>query len=207
MANWPGTGIGSPSGIASVIVTVSASSRTDASTAPIVGVIVAETGSARIAGSVEVEELQPGRTQARPEHGGEASVELMAELGVGCALAAQTGGVDLDGAAVFHRRRVEFVHVRFGDPRDAQDLARSEAVDGDRAPSSAVEFDVDASLPDDPEVVGRCAGGDDALAFGEGDVDAAAGDQFEEVWAEVAQRRVGGQLVGEKCRQSCPMGR
>jgi hypothetical protein len=53
------------------------------------------------------------------------------------------------------------------------------------------------AVADDPEVVGRLADTDDALAGLERDIDAAAGDQLPELGSEIAEDRVGGELAGE----------
>ena len=79
--------------------------------------------------AVDVEQLQPGRLQALDQHRHEALHQLVAEVVVRLALAAQALAVERDRAGQLQRLGVVGPAVGRDQPGHADDLARAERLE------------------------------------------------------------------------------
>ena len=103
--------------------------------------------------AVDVEELEPRRLQALLHDVREALQELVAEVVVGLALAAQALAVERDGARRLDRARVEHPVVGRDEPRPAEDVARAERLHDERRAPRRGDLERHPALAEEEELV------------------------------------------------------
>src|SRR5665811_2224489 len=206
IVNWPGMKArGTPSFGSSMIVNVSAVSCRRSTRRKSRGTIALSTGctavdSARrgIGGSgasVEVEQPHLRGHQPSVHHLGNAFHELIPQMSIGVALAAQARPVEGHHAGRLGGAGVECGDVRRHEPGPTHDVAFVGSVEHQCSSGGTVYLDGDPSAPNDEEMVSRVTLVAEVLAGGEADVRRATSDERQRWRVQSLEEGVVGQVL------------
>src|SRR5579875_9375 len=140
--------------------------------------------------AVDVEDLQPRRLQAPDQDRHQALHHLVAEIVVGFAFPAQTGGVHRDRPDAGQRPRIIAPAIGRDQPGDADDFALAQGLESNRPAPRIGHRQGHAAMPDQMEGIRRFALADQVLARLEARISGAAADEGTEIPAQAGEERM-----------------